>query len=586
MPVPITRYNVLLSSPGDAQPLAEIAAEVLESINRTHSESTGIELCPTHWSRDSSADSGAEPQALLNKQIVDSADIVLAIFKERFGTPTQNYSSGTEEEIRLGLKDGKRVMLYFWNPPAGHAPSAGAQPDKISAFRDSLGKSTLYKLFSDEAEFKKHITHDFTSLVFKLEGARERPLPSLSIASADRDNKLHDGGLTVTSNLARQTLNAGFLDDAIESAYQSVKASPVRKPKPKPLPPKSEEISPAPEASTPATSAVPAPVTAFGSVKIPASTTLSTALEGIKLPDNMAKNALQNTALTEMSKSFAKQYPSLFAHSLGEPVRFPEQDIAIVSDQLEQLGLEFDEDLLYLGALSRSTLGSAALAYKSTPLQGTDEEKEKHKAASKLVSLCKQRHEFRSFLDAYEGIGGATLVLRNNGSAPATHVRVEIRVPSASFVDYRKAPLPGDYFIGHALDADDMLSAFVGYMFEAEECASYRGYDDSRVRSESGSRFAPLSISRTLPNDPFGRRLLDGDDFASSIDWLYGDFNVVDDFAKGEKVVSVGFDRVQHNSAYGFPARILLRTDVRTTIRYRITADELPASIEGELSTV
>ena len=586
MPVPITRYNVLLSSPGDAQPLAEIAAEVLESINRTHSESTGIELCPTHWSRDSSADSGAEPQALLNKQIVDSADIVLAIFKERFGTPTQNYSSGTEEEIRLGLKDGKRVMLYFWNPPAGHAPSAGAQPDKISAFRDSLGKSTLYKLFSDEAEFKKHITHDFTSLVFKLEGARERPLPSLSIASADRDNKLHDGGLTVTSNLARQTLNAGFLDDAIESAYQSVKASPVRKPKPKPLPPKSEEISPAPEASTPATSAVPAPVTAFGSVKIPASTTLSTALEGIKLPDNMAKNALQNTALAEMSKDLAKQYSSLFAHSLGEPVRFPEQDIAIVSDQLEQLGLEFDEDLLYLGALSRSTLGSAALAYAPTPLQGTDEEKEKHKAASKLVSLCKQRHEFRSFLDAYEGIGGATLVLRNNGSAPATHVRVEIRVPSASFVDYRKAPLPGDYFIGHALDADDMLSSFVGYMFEAEECASYRGYDDSRVRSESGSRFAPLSIPRTLPNDPFGRRLLDGDDFASSIDWLYGDFNVVDDFAKGEKVVSVGFDRVQHNSAYGFPARILLRTDVRTTIRYRITADELPASIEGELSTV
>lgn len=570
MPVHVTRYNVLLSSPGDAKALVGIATEVLETINRSHSESTGIELYPMHWSRDSSADSGAEPQALLNKQIVDSADIVLAIFKERFGTPTQNYGSGTEEEIQLGLKDGKRVMLYFWNPPTGYAPSADAQPEKIASFRKNLGDSTLYKLFSDETEFRKHITHDFTKLVFELEGAAEQPLPSLSIASADRTNKLHDNKLKVISNLAKQTLNAGFLDDAIRSAYRSVKASPIRKPRPKLLPPKSEEMSSMPEAGAAKASTFPVPAAAFDSVKIPA---------------DMAKIALQSTALTEMSKSIAGQYSLLYSRSFSEPVNFAEQDISIVSEQLKQLGLEFDEDLLYLGALGRSTLSLAALAHAPAPLQGTDEEKRKYKDASELVSLCKQRRELQSFLDAYEGIGGATLVLRNNGSAPATHVRVEIYVPSPSFVDHKKVPLPSDYFIGHALDADNVLPAFVGYIFEAEKCTSYRSYDDSCIRSESGGRISLPSTPRALDAYSLSRKLLDRDDFVRSLSWLYGDFNVVDDYSTDEKVVSIGFDRVQHNSAYGFPARILLRSDVGTTIRYRITADELPDPIEGELST-
>ena len=201
------------------------------------------------------------------------------------------------------------------------------------------------------------------------------------------------------------------------------------------------------------------------------------------------------------------------------------------------------------------------------------------------MSLCKQRRELQSFLDAYEGIDGATLVLRNNGSAPATHVRVEIYIPSSSFVDHKKVPLPSDYFIGHALGTDNMLSAFVGYIFEVEKCTSYRSYDDSCIKSESGGRISLPSTPRTLDAYPLGRRLLDRDDFVRFLSWLYGDFNVVDDYTKDEKVVSIGFDRVQHNSAYGFPTRILLRSNIGTTIRYRITADELPDSIEGELST-
>lgn len=87
MPVSITRYKVLLSAPGDAKRFCDAADEEIVQVNRSLSETSGVELYPMDWRRDSRADSGDEPQALLNKQIVDNADIVLSIFYERFGTP-------------------------------------------------------------------------------------------------------------------------------------------------------------------------------------------------------------------------------------------------------------------------------------------------------------------------------------------------------------------------------------------------------------------------------------------------------------------------------------------------------------------
>ena len=138
MPKALTRYTVLLSAPGDAAHECGVADDELQKINRTHSGETGIEFYPTDWRRDSRADSGDEPQKLLNRQIVEDADIILAIFRERFGTPTSQYGSGTEEEIMLGLEMGKTVLVYFWEPGIGFVPKDAAQFSKISDLKKRL----------------------------------------------------------------------------------------------------------------------------------------------------------------------------------------------------------------------------------------------------------------------------------------------------------------------------------------------------------------------------------------------------------------------------------------------------------------
>ncbi|WP_353622123.1 hypothetical protein [Halocella sp. SP3-1] len=60
-----------------------------------------------HWETSAFPESGKRPQALLNKQIVNDSDAAIAIFWTRFGTPTEEYDSGTEEEIEKMLKSDK-----------------------------------------------------------------------------------------------------------------------------------------------------------------------------------------------------------------------------------------------------------------------------------------------------------------------------------------------------------------------------------------------------------------------------------------------------------------------------------------------
>jgi hypothetical protein len=70
----------------------------------------------TNWRTHSHPAAGARPQALLNKQVVDRCDILVGVFRLRFGTPTGVADSGTEEAIRrctdlTGFEDAFRQHL-------------------------------------------------------------------------------------------------------------------------------------------------------------------------------------------------------------------------------------------------------------------------------------------------------------------------------------------------------------------------------------------------------------------------------------------------------------------------------------------
>jgi hypothetical protein len=66
-----------------------------------------------NWRTHAHPEAGRRPQALINRQFADRADIVLAIFWQRLGSRTGKAVSGTVEEIERAQRRGKPVMVYF-----------------------------------------------------------------------------------------------------------------------------------------------------------------------------------------------------------------------------------------------------------------------------------------------------------------------------------------------------------------------------------------------------------------------------------------------------------------------------------------
>lgn len=133
-------YDLLLSCPGDAY--GECYPAVKKAIERFNADpqiNNSVIISLKHWSTDSYPQSGGQAQKLLNSQIVNDADIAIAIFWTRFGTPTDDYGSGTEEEIDLLLKNKKQVFLYFLDKPV--PPSITDSPEYI----ESRKKITLLR---------------------------------------------------------------------------------------------------------------------------------------------------------------------------------------------------------------------------------------------------------------------------------------------------------------------------------------------------------------------------------------------------------------------------------------------------------
>jgi hypothetical protein len=72
-----------------------------------------------NWEEYVSPGIDAEPQTLINKQLLRSYDMLIAIFGTKLGTPTGSHRSGTLEEIEhaIGRNDSVfgeyRVQVYF-----------------------------------------------------------------------------------------------------------------------------------------------------------------------------------------------------------------------------------------------------------------------------------------------------------------------------------------------------------------------------------------------------------------------------------------------------------------------------------------
>ena len=152
----------MISCPSDVKTEIEIINKVVDNINDSIGMSMDIFVKTLHWSRNVMPEAGDLPQSIINKQILDKSDAIIAIFGNKIGSPTQHYESGTVEEIEKMIKKGKQVFVFFSDKPIRRSERDEKAEKKVEAFKKKYKNRGVYVEYSSDEEFSEIITRNLT----------------------------------------------------------------------------------------------------------------------------------------------------------------------------------------------------------------------------------------------------------------------------------------------------------------------------------------------------------------------------------------------------------------------------------------
>lgn len=155
MPKPQTIYKLVCCGPSDVAKEIALVKQVIDEWNLAIGLAADRFVHFAHWKTDATPDMSDRGQGVINRQIIDQADILVAIFWGRFGTPTGKASSGTEEEILRAIQQNKRVLLYFSNIAPPLKGTDEGQYQQVQKFRRDMTDQGLYFTFQSRREFEK-----------------------------------------------------------------------------------------------------------------------------------------------------------------------------------------------------------------------------------------------------------------------------------------------------------------------------------------------------------------------------------------------------------------------------------------------
>jgi len=125
----------------------------------------GANVMPLHWAKHAAAEYGVRPQEVLNKQLVEQADVVIALFWHRLGTDTGEAESGTVEEIEKADARGSHVAVLrcIRDIPAGDLDPE--QIKRLDYYLASIQNKALVLEYSDENGLRQHVETILTRVV-------------------------------------------------------------------------------------------------------------------------------------------------------------------------------------------------------------------------------------------------------------------------------------------------------------------------------------------------------------------------------------------------------------------------------------
>jgi len=157
--------KVLIASPSDLREERDAAEAAIAEWNAIHAEAESVVLLPVRWETSVFPLANSRPQATINQQIVDQADILIGMFWTRIGSNTGVAISGTVEEIDRFVAASKPALIYFSERAINPSAIDVAQLASLKDFQTTTYKQALTGSFATPADLTYQLFKHLTGLL-------------------------------------------------------------------------------------------------------------------------------------------------------------------------------------------------------------------------------------------------------------------------------------------------------------------------------------------------------------------------------------------------------------------------------------
>ena len=113
MPVEANVFRIFIASSNDLEEERHIIRNAIHEWNEVFAFRNQVYLEPVLYQSHIWYDSTKSAQSIINRELLDECDLMIAIFWKRIGTPTNGSKGGTLEELDRFSKSGRPVLLCF-----------------------------------------------------------------------------------------------------------------------------------------------------------------------------------------------------------------------------------------------------------------------------------------------------------------------------------------------------------------------------------------------------------------------------------------------------------------------------------------
>lgn len=450
--VGVTVYDLLLSCPGDVLDLKETIDACVKSFNASIGEANNIRVELKHWSTDSFSQSGDKPQNILNRQFVDDCDLCVALLGIRFGTPTDNYDSGTEEEIEKMLEQHKQVFLYFMERSVEPSKIDFEQYKKVQEFRNKYTDKGVYEVVKSAEELRSSFQNDLSLYFIKLIAPNTTQLqptlaPNLVISSTT------DEGMSITPfhTSYQQIRLVRDKEDIIKKLIEEISSITLTQ--------SSEELLVEPESEI-------------------SDEELQEMTVGDIIDESKSKK-ISNQQWYRLMGTKAPEYIK---------VEIDEEQRGLVSVFCKKHGINLNSDFYFLGSLQQEIklVPIHAFGNIDPSYLGSEAEQKKYTLLEDLIYKLREYNHAVEFLESIDSIPCVSLQIENQGNTFDEDIDVKLFIEQGCFADIDDIPEPGLFFLEEAVNLKVPKTLFCGH-------------SDADITDYSNYPIIPY-VPQTLPN--------------------------------------------------------------------------------------